>query len=161
MKVKASFEALGLIWPQLCTGSLKYLGYSVHFNSISPIIQILVLMPMDCIQKQCLPYLGNRLRASLNIACSKKTSSRLLLLQSMSCCFGVDDVSVLKRNKHQCALLPENCYQLLEDVTVVDFDTSQIFLFITVGSCLRSSFEKEHEPPEVCWVISCLPFINC
>lgn len=103
---------------------------------------IQIVMPMDRVQKQCLPYLGNRLRASLNIACSKKTSSRLLLLQSMSCCSGVDDVSLLKRNKHQCALLPENCYQLLEDVTVVGFDTSQIFSFITVGSRLRSSFEK-------------------
>lgn len=118
-------------------------------------------MPEDHVQKQCLSYLGNRLRASLNIACSKETSSHLLLLQSMSCCSGVDDVSVLRRNKHQCALLPENYYQLLEDVTVVGFDISQIFSFITVGSCLRSSFGKKHEPPEVCWVILCLTFINC
>lgn len=105
-------------------------------------MKILIFMSMDYVQKQCLPYLGNQLHASLNIACTKKTSSHLLLLQSMSCCSGVDDVSVLKRNKHQCALLPENCYQLLEDVTIVGFDTSQMFLFITVGSCLKSSFEK-------------------
>lgn len=121
--------------------------------------------PFQCqrihVQKQCLPYLGNRLRASLNIACSEETSSHLLLLQSMSCCSGVDDVSVLRRNKHQCALLPENYYQLLEDVTGVGFDISQIFSFIIVGSCLRSSFGKKREPPEVFWVILCLTFINC
>lgn len=105
-------------------------------------MKILILMHMDCVQKQCPSSLGNQLHASLNIACSKKTSSHLLLLQSMSCCSGVDDVSVLKRNKHQRALLPENCYQLLEDVTIVGFDVSQMFLFIAVGSCLRSSFEK-------------------
>lgn len=103
-------------------------------------MEILILMPMDHVQKHCFPYLGNWLRASLNIACSKKTSSHLLLLQSMSCCSGVDDVSVLKRNKHQRALLPGNCYQLLENVTVVGFDTSQILSFVTVGNCLRSHF---------------------
>lgn len=86
-------------------------------------------MPEDHVQKQCPPYLGNRLGASLSIACSKETSSHLLLLQSMSCCSGVDDVSVLKRNKHQCALLPENCYQLLEDVTAVGFDIGQILIY--------------------------------
>lgn len=105
-------------------------------------MEIPISMPEDHVQKQCLPYLGNRLGASLNIACSKGTSSHLLLLQSMSCCSGVDDVSVLKRNKHQCALLLEN-YQLLEDVTIVGFEIGQIFSFITVGSCLRSSFGKK------------------
>lgn len=107
-------------------------------------MEIPISMPEAHVQKRCLPYLGNRLGASLNIACSKETSSHLLLLQSMSCCSGVDDVSVLKRSKHQCALLPENCYQLLEDVTVVGFDIGQIFSFITVGSCLRSFFGKKN-----------------